>query len=238
MQNVMQLESSYHTNKRKRKASEALKDDFDYLYGIVTTADYHIVLTEDILDNDTKLRQGVKEVMEVIVDLLKDRVEDSDFDSLRELNAKLLVEKAELRKKFAEIKSENVEISEKVKELEQKNTELEARLAIVEQSSVAVDEQSRNDKETIAKQSAPSSCIYSNVEIKVEAESTEKCFAEDSSSNDNLLPILDYSQRKQDQSLPSCVSNQKSSEDRKMDTFLDDAHKKSVSNGIRQCNRE
>ena len=39
MQNVMQLESSYHTNKRKRKASEAFEDDFDYLYGIVTTGE-------------------------------------------------------------------------------------------------------------------------------------------------------------------------------------------------------
>jgi hypothetical protein len=39
MQNVMQLESSYHTNKRKRKASEAFDDDFDYLYGIVTTGE-------------------------------------------------------------------------------------------------------------------------------------------------------------------------------------------------------
>ncbi|RIA94244.1 hypothetical protein C1645_803641 [Glomus cerebriforme] len=55
----------------KRKASEAFDDEFDYLYGIVTTAsdwyflmytperiycskaDYHIALTEDILDDDT-----------------------------------------------------------------------------------------------------------------------------------------------------------------------------------------
>ncbi|CAB4406102.1 unnamed protein product [Rhizophagus irregularis] len=78
MRNVMQLESSYHTNKRKRKASEAFDDDFNYLHGIVTTAtdwyfimytperiyctkaDYHIDLTEDILDDDAKLCQGVK----------------------------------------------------------------------------------------------------------------------------------------------------------------------------------
>ncbi|PKY14472.1 hypothetical protein RhiirB3_400334, partial [Rhizophagus irregularis] len=78
----MQLESSHHTNTRKRKASEAF-DDFDYLYGIVTTAtdwyflmytperiycskaDYHITLTEDILDDDAELRCGVKKVMEV-----------------------------------------------------------------------------------------------------------------------------------------------------------------------------
>ncbi|CAB5368266.1 unnamed protein product [Rhizophagus irregularis] len=152
------------------------------------------------------------------------------IDSLRELNVKLLAEITELRKKFAEIESENAEIPElrrkvadveaenaklrqiieenakhdvRVKELEQKNTELEARLAIVEQSSVAVDGQSKNDKEAIVKQSAPSSCIYSNVEIKVEVKSTEKCFAEDSSSDDNLLSIPDYSQGKQDQSLPS-----------------------------------
>ncbi|CAB4416643.1 unnamed protein product [Rhizophagus irregularis] len=34
----MQLESSHHTNTRKRKASVAFDDEFDYLYGIVTTA--------------------------------------------------------------------------------------------------------------------------------------------------------------------------------------------------------
>ncbi|RIA99236.1 hypothetical protein C1645_861416 [Glomus cerebriforme] len=166
------------------------------------------------------------------------------IDSLRELNAKLLDEIAELRKKFAEIEGENAEIPElrrkvaeveaenaklrqiieenarrdvRVKELEQKNTELETRLAIVEQSSMAV---SKNDKEAIVKQSAPSSCIYSNVEIKVEVESTEKCFAEDSSSDDNLLLIPNYSQRKQNQSLPSCMSDQKLSVNREMDTWM------------------
>ena len=38
-----------------------------------TKADYHIALTEGILDDDEELRQGVKKVMEVVVDLLKDR---------------------------------------------------------------------------------------------------------------------------------------------------------------------
>ncbi|RIA82547.1 hypothetical protein C1645_835200 [Glomus cerebriforme] len=187
------------------------------------------------------------------------------IDSLRELNVKFLAEITELRKKFAKIESENAKIPKlkrkvadvevenaklkqiieenakrdvRVKELEQKNTKLEARLAIVEQSSMAVDGQSKNDKEAIAKQSAPSSCIYSNVEIKVEVESTEKCFAKNSSSDDNLLLIPDYSQGKQDQSLPSCVSDQKSLVDREIDTFLDDVHKKSVSDGIRRHNKE
>ena len=43
-----------------------------------TKADYHIALTEDVLDNDKELRQGVKKVMEVIVGLLRDRVEVDD----------------------------------------------------------------------------------------------------------------------------------------------------------------
>ncbi|UZO03501.1 uncharacterized protein OCT59_023908 [Rhizophagus irregularis] len=36
---LMQLESSYQTNVRKRKASEAFNDEFDYLYEIVTTGE-------------------------------------------------------------------------------------------------------------------------------------------------------------------------------------------------------
>ena len=60
MQNIMQLESSYHTNKRKRKASEAFDDDFDYLYGIVTTgeiffdhscATYDELMLDDIINS-------------------------------------------------------------------------------------------------------------------------------------------------------------------------------------------
>ena len=37
-QNIAQLESSFETNKKKRKASKAFDgNDFDYLYNIVTT---------------------------------------------------------------------------------------------------------------------------------------------------------------------------------------------------------
>ena len=46
--------------------------------------DYHIVLTENIMKDDAELRRGVKRVMEVIVGLLKDRVEvDDSPDSKR-----------------------------------------------------------------------------------------------------------------------------------------------------------
>ncbi|RHZ77899.1 hypothetical protein Glove_169g61 [Diversispora epigaea] len=40
LQNIKQLESAYHTNKNKRKriAEQAFHDDYDYLYGIASTA--------------------------------------------------------------------------------------------------------------------------------------------------------------------------------------------------------
>ncbi len=41
-QNIKQLESSYETNKRKRKRGD---DEFDYLYGIVSSSrDWHFLL--------------------------------------------------------------------------------------------------------------------------------------------------------------------------------------------------
>ena len=51
-------------------------------------SDYHIALTEDILDDDTKLRQGVKEVMGVIVGLLKDKVEIDDSPTSKRTRTK------------------------------------------------------------------------------------------------------------------------------------------------------
>ncbi|PKK57187.1 hypothetical protein RhiirC2_798519 [Rhizophagus irregularis] len=93
-QNIKQLESSCQTNLKKRKRND--DDDFDYLYGIVTTArDWHfllytpgkisqgsklpfsIVFSEDALDKESveyrTLRDGVKKVLGVVVGLLKDR---------------------------------------------------------------------------------------------------------------------------------------------------------------------
>lgn len=86
------------TNNRKRKSGEAFGDDFDYVYGVVTTAAewYFILFTSDGISSTSKdtlyirfsesalkedseeekeLCKNVKRVMEVIVGLLKDRVE-------------------------------------------------------------------------------------------------------------------------------------------------------------------
>ncbi|GBB96030.1 hypothetical protein RclHR1_26690003 [Rhizophagus clarus] len=44
-QNVIQRESAFQTNKRKRKADDAFGEEYDYLFGIVTTAtEWHFLL--------------------------------------------------------------------------------------------------------------------------------------------------------------------------------------------------
>ncbi|CAB4425798.1 unnamed protein product [Rhizophagus irregularis] len=107
----MQLESSHHTNTRKRKASVTFDDEFDYLYGIMTTAsdwyflmyileriycskdDYHIALNEKIMKNDAELHRSVKKVMGVIIGLLKDRIKvDDSPDNKRARTKKFIKE--------------------------------------------------------------------------------------------------------------------------------------------------
>jgi hypothetical protein len=102
-QNLVQCESALQVNKknRKRKSGEAFGEDFGYIYGIVTTASdwYFILFVSDGIPSTSKdpinirfsdsalkegseeekdLRKNVKEVMEVVVGLLKDRLECVD----------------------------------------------------------------------------------------------------------------------------------------------------------------
>ena len=81
-------------NKRKRKRAD---NDFDYIYGIVTTGQnwhfllytpegilkgsklpYIIKFTDDALEENSKeyhkLHEDVKEVLEIVISLIKDRV--------------------------------------------------------------------------------------------------------------------------------------------------------------------
>jgi hypothetical protein len=92
-QNIVQLESSYEMNKKKRKHGDK---DFNYLYGIVSTGhDWHFLLylpgeiyrgsklpftiefTDDALKEESKEQQAlcesVKRVLGVVVRLLKNR---------------------------------------------------------------------------------------------------------------------------------------------------------------------
>src|SRR5947207_991972 len=98
-------------------------------------------------------------------------------DSLRELNAKLLAEIGELRKKFAEIKVENDELKDKnteIPELRRKFAELEAEKAelkarIAGLLNQAVEESKRRDVE--------------NAELKARIEELEKNKADSSAEN-------------------------------------------------------
>ncbi|POG58210.1 hypothetical protein GLOIN_2v1732611 [Rhizophagus irregularis DAOM 181602=DAOM 197198] len=97
-QNVIQCESALQTNKRKQKADDTFGEEYDYLFGIMTTAtEWHFLLyipnglfctsrnplnihfVESALEEDSEdekeLYKNVKRVMEVIVGLLKKRVD-------------------------------------------------------------------------------------------------------------------------------------------------------------------
>ncbi|CAG8616423.1 694_t:CDS:2, partial [Ambispora gerdemannii] len=109
-QNIKQLESSFETNKRKRKRDEAFDDDFDYLYGIVTTGrDWHFLLY-----SPGEIAQASESAYTIEFNkksLDKDSEEYTQYTivSLRELNTKLTVEISELRKKYAELEANNIE---------------------------------------------------------------------------------------------------------------------------------
>jgi hypothetical protein len=98
--------------KKKWKADEAFDVDYDYIYGIVSTGTdwyfilhstkgiystsktkYQISLTEDALKDDTELRKSVKRVLEVIVELLKDRVVGSEEPATKKCRVEEIIKK-------------------------------------------------------------------------------------------------------------------------------------------------
>ncbi|GET03403.1 hypothetical protein GLOIN_2v1511347 [Rhizophagus clarus] len=113
-QNLAQLESAFQTNKKKRTADQAFKEDyFDYLYGIVTTgtewhfiiytpdgiyctsgSEYQINLTKSaIKENPELLRSNVKRVIGIIVGLLKDRVSVDSSPASKRARIKKIIKK-------------------------------------------------------------------------------------------------------------------------------------------------
>ena len=117
-QNLVQCESALQVNKnkRKRKSGEAFGEDYDYIYGIVTTAtEWYFILfasdgisctsknplnirfTESALEEgseeEKELCKNVKRVMEVIVGLLKDRVDVEKEPAMKKQRVKGYFEK-------------------------------------------------------------------------------------------------------------------------------------------------
>src|SRR5256884_123726 len=157
------------------------------------------------------------------------------IDSLRELNAKLLAEIAELRKEnaeipelrgklliFAEVEAENARLKQIIEENARRNSEnaelkfrvgeLEARLALLEQGS-AVDGM------------ALSFCQIQNGEEAMPAVTVPTVDVPDS--------VIDQLSNEVGR-VPSDLDGN----DEKMVDFLDEAYKKSISNEIRERRRE
>ena len=58
-----------------------------------TKATYNVPITEDILVDDTELRRNLKKVMEVIVSLLKDRVNVDDSPAIKKARTEKYIKK-------------------------------------------------------------------------------------------------------------------------------------------------
>ncbi|RIA93161.1 hypothetical protein C1645_735796 [Glomus cerebriforme] len=151
------------------------------------------------------------------------------IDSLRELNTKLLAEIAKLRKKNAEIP----DLKRKLAKFESKKVELKVRLAKALRQTI--EENKKHNAE--------------NVKLKIRIKKLEKNKTDFSAKNvryDDTIAKLkakvvklrnNNGRSNQVTFLLSCVSDQKSSENRIMNTFLNDIYKKNVNNGISITNK-
>ncbi|GES99430.1 hypothetical protein GLOIN_2v1655004 [Rhizophagus clarus] len=118
-QNLMQCKSSCDMNlnmlKKRRKSDEAFGSEYEYVYGIVTTAtdwyfilhstvgiyctsktEYRISLTEDAIKNPAELRKNVKRILEVIVGLLKDRISASEEPANKKCRVEEIIKKKKI----------------------------------------------------------------------------------------------------------------------------------------------
>ncbi|GES90605.1 hypothetical protein GLOIN_2v1766209 [Rhizophagus clarus] len=161
------------------------------------------------------------------------------------LRAKLKSRIEELEKSRADTAVENTRRDNKVEELEQKNTELEVRFALLEKSSLVMNGRQQNDKETIAEVLAVN---VSDSVIDQQNDANTKSI--DDKEIDNFIPeepanvsdsvIAQLNQYKPPQIEETTKVNHQERllKDRKTDAFLDEVHKKKVSDEIRQRKRK
>ena len=142
-------------------------------------------------------------------------------------NAELEAEKAELLKWIME---ENTGHNIRVEKLEQKNKELKTRLAIVEQAFLPVEEQSYNNNPSDDSTSNFNSVAEYNEKPLVDVETDNSFSKEVCYNKQELVATVPANSAK-------CL-NGTSLEEKDMDSFLLEAHKKIVSSEIKQCNKE
>ena len=190
----------------------------------------------------------------------------SEIDSLREINSKLLAEITELRKENVEVKAENIKVKAENAKLKHALEEHEARFTNLEQRDkekttliAKLDDDIREIKQeqnavNISAQSntsIPKSPIHSitsqsSISPSIEGIAKQSDHSDHSIEKNNADPISqDFDSIPLDQTnIPSVIdqyvtTQSKSLEDdRETDVFLDDVDKKMVSDKIRQRNRE
>ena len=165
-------------------------------------------------------------------------------------NAKLEAEKAEIDARNAELLKQ---VMEKYAKRDVENTELksrvgelEARLAILEQGVTEVNGQPQNGKEVIAEVSAvgiSDSVIDQQNDVNTKSiedkEIGDFIPEEPANVSDSVIAQPKQCKPPQIEEVTTKVNHQGGSlEDRKTDAFLDEVHKKKVSDGIRQRNKE
>jgi len=171
----------------------------------------------------------------------------SEIDSLREVNSKLLAEITELRKENAEVKAENVKLKHALEEhearftnLEQKDEEKATRIAKLdddireikqEQNAVNISAQSNT---SIPKSPIHSITSQSSISPSIEGISKQSDHSDHSIEKNNAdLISQDFDSIPLDQTnIPSIVDKYDTTEsksledDRETDSFLDEVHKR------------
>ncbi|CAG8695417.1 20410_t:CDS:1, partial [Gigaspora rosea] len=156
--------------------------------------------------------------------------------SLRELNSKLTLEIAELRKKYAKVEAENIELKQIIEE----NTEFKTRF----------EDQDRKNKTDIA------NLINENTDLKSRVSKLEQKLSQNDEEKGDLIAKLDDDTPEQIENIFDNISNSdiyqesniqysealirtdsKSSENKEVE-FLNRVHKETVSNEIRERNRK
>ncbi|GBB94794.1 hypothetical protein RclHR1_24120006 [Rhizophagus clarus] len=196
------------------------------------------------------LRQRISELetKNAKLEAEKAEIEVRNLEAMAEivkLKAELKSRIEELEKSRADTAVENTRRDDRVEELEQKNTELEVRFALLEKGSLVVNGRQQNDKETIAEVLAVN---VSDSVIDQQNDANTKSM--DDKEIDNFIPeepanvpdsvIAQLNQCKPPQIKETTKVNHQERllEDRKTDAFLDEVHKKKVSDEIRQRKRE
>ncbi|RGB23174.1 hypothetical protein C1646_774901 [Rhizophagus diaphanus] len=167
-------------------------------------------------------------------------------DSLKELNAKFLAEIGELKKKFAEIKVENDELKDKnieipelrrkFTEIETERTELKAKIAELLNRADSSAKNVRRDVEITEIKAEIVKLRDNNEENKeltfLQSDNISKEMVSENGQNNNTINLNTNTMNLNTNEAP--FGNIQSLKDKETDDFLDEVHKKKISDEIRE----